>query len=154
MICVIMISSNHFVKFVKKHPITNEIMNFSLIVLLNFAIITAIRIKQSKTKQIYSLRNESFFLRFRCLGLRGHHALIKKTANDELQNDVWKHMDKIVPSIVFNMEVREQDRQSTPYEIFHYKKKPNFLIIIIIQVSHLHHHVRILLEQQHLKKSN
>lgn len=58
-----------------------------------------------------------FFLsdRFRCLGLRGHHALIRKTANDELQNDVWKHMDKIVPSIVFNMEVREQDRQSIPY---------------------------------------
>ncbi|CAM4871364.1 unnamed protein product [Rotaria socialis] len=52
--------------------------------------------------------------KFRCLGLRGHHALIRKTANDELQNDVWKHMDKIVPSIVFNMEVREQDRQSIP----------------------------------------
>ncbi|CAF0825293.1 unnamed protein product [Rotaria sordida] len=50
--------------------------------------------------------------KFRCLGLRGHHALIRKTANDELQNDVWKHMDKIVPSIVFNMEVRDQDRQS------------------------------------------
>jgi hypothetical protein len=27
-------------------------------------------------------------------------------------------MDKIVPSIVFNMEVREQDRQSIPYEYF------------------------------------
>ncbi|CAF3025991.1 unnamed protein product [Rotaria sp. Silwood2] len=52
--------------------------------------------------------------KFRCLGLRGHHALIRKTANDELQNDVWKHMDKIVPSIVFNMEVRDQDRQSNP----------------------------------------
>jgi hypothetical protein len=25
-------------------------------------------------------------------------------------------MDKIVPSIVFNMEVREQDRQFIPYE--------------------------------------
>jgi hypothetical protein len=55
------------------------------------------------------------FPRFRCLGLRGHHALIRKTANDELQNDVWKHMDKIVPSIVFNMEVRGQDQQSIPY---------------------------------------
>lgn len=60
--------------------------------------------------------------RFRCLGLRGHHALIRKTANDELQNDVWKHMDKIVPSIVFNMEVRDQDRQSSPYDNYSIKK--------------------------------
>ncbi|CAF3755419.1 unnamed protein product [Adineta steineri] len=58
--------------------------------------------------------NDTNKTKFRCLGLRGHHALIRKTANDELQNDVWKHMDKIVPSVVFNMEVREQDRQSTP----------------------------------------
>jgi hypothetical protein len=27
-------------------------------------------------------------------------------------------MDKIVPSIVFNMDVRGQDRQSIPYEYF------------------------------------
>ncbi|CAF0850627.1 unnamed protein product [Adineta ricciae] len=52
--------------------------------------------------------------KFRCLGLRGHHALIRKTANDDLQTDVWKHMDKIVPSIVFNMEVRGSTRLSTP----------------------------------------
>ncbi|CAF4787148.1 unnamed protein product, partial [Rotaria sp. Silwood1] len=46
----------------------------------------------------------------RCLGLRGHHALFRKTANDELQNDAWKHMDQIVPSIIFNIEKREQPR--------------------------------------------
>jgi hypothetical protein len=57
-------------------------------------------------------------IRFRCLGLRGHHAFIRKTANDELQNDVWKYMDQIVPSIIFNMEVRGQDRlQQLPYSI-------------------------------------
>jgi hypothetical protein len=32
-------------------------------------------------------------------------------------------MDKIVPSIVFNMEVREQDRQFIPYEFFQIIKK-------------------------------
>jgi len=58
------------------------------------------------------------FIRFRCLGLRGHHAFIRKTANDELQNDVWKYMDQIVPSIIFNMEVREQNRlEQLPYYI-------------------------------------
>ncbi len=58
-------------------------------------------------------------IRFRCLGLRGHHAFIRKTANDELQNDVWKYMDQIIPSIIFNMTVREQDRlQPLPYSIF------------------------------------
>ena len=46
---------------------------------------------------------------FRCLGLRGHQALIRKTVNDELQNDIWKHMEKIVPSIIFNMKLGEAD---------------------------------------------
>ncbi|CAF0935787.1 unnamed protein product [Didymodactylos carnosus] len=49
--------------------------------------------------------------KFRCLGLRGHHALIRKTANDELQNDVWRHMDKIVPSIIYNMNVKNSRPQ-------------------------------------------
>ncbi|CAF3421322.1 unnamed protein product [Rotaria socialis] len=48
--------------------------------------------------------------KLRCLGLRGHHALFRKTANDELQNDAWKYMDQIVPSIIFNMEVAEQNQ--------------------------------------------
>ena len=129
-ISIIVISLNHFVKFVKKHLITNEIMNFSLIVLLNFVTIIARRIGRSKTN-VFSASIFCFFVRsFRCLGLRGHHALIKKTANDELQTDVWKHMDKIVPSIVFNMEVREQDRQLTPYEIFDSRKQQKNNIIL------------------------
>lgn len=70
-------------------------------------------IERSKLKARSSFSCSFVGSRFRCLGLRGHHALIRKTANDELQTDVWKHMDKIVPSIVFNMEVREQDRQIT-----------------------------------------
>ncbi|CAF4092046.1 unnamed protein product [Rotaria magnacalcarata] len=49
-------------------------------------------------------------IKLRCLGLRGHHALFRKTANDELQNDAWKHMDQIMPSIIFNMEVEEQNQ--------------------------------------------
>ncbi|CAF2126477.1 unnamed protein product [Rotaria magnacalcarata] len=49
-------------------------------------------------------------IKLRCLGLRGHHALFRKTANDELQNDAWKHMDQIMPSIIFNMEVEEKNQ--------------------------------------------
>ena len=45
----------------------------------------------------------AYSIRFRCLGLRGHHAFIQKTANDELQNDAWIYMNQIVPSIVLNM---------------------------------------------------
>ncbi|CAF1327541.1 unnamed protein product [Rotaria sordida] len=65
--------------------------------------------------------NDFFYdLKFRCLGLRGHHALFRKTANDELQNDAWKHMDQIVPSIIFNMKNGEQiqsQRSTTPTTI-------------------------------------
>ncbi|CAF0876761.1 unnamed protein product [Adineta steineri] len=49
-------------------------------------------------------------IRFRYLGLRGHQALIRKTAGDELHNDVWKHMNQIIPSIIFNMKVPNQNR--------------------------------------------
>ena len=47
------------------------------------------------------------------MGLRGHRAFIQKTANDELQNDVWKYMEQIVPSLIFNIEVLEQDQPTT-----------------------------------------
>ena len=47
------------------------------------------------------------------MGLRGHRALIRKTANDDLQNDIWRHMDKIVPSIVFNLEVPNEYHQTS-----------------------------------------
>ncbi|CAF1281862.1 unnamed protein product [Adineta ricciae] len=45
-------------------------------------------------------------IKFRYLGLRGHQALIRKTASDDLHNNIWVHMNQIVPSILFNMERR------------------------------------------------
>jgi hypothetical protein len=42
-------------------------------------------------------------------------------------------MDKIVPSIVFNMEVREQDRQSIPYEILSNYKNLIFILFFFIK---------------------
>ncbi|UJR09128.1 hypothetical protein I4U23_013375 [Adineta vaga] len=52
-------------------------------------------------------------IKFRYLGLRGHHALIRRTSGDELHNDIWKHMNQIIPSIVFNMERQESPCRTT-----------------------------------------
>ncbi|CAF2697079.1 unnamed protein product [Rotaria sp. Silwood2] len=71
----------------------------------------------SRFTQLCYNNDEANRKKFRCLGLRGHHALFRKTANDELQNDAWKHMDQIVPSIIFNMDkggqLRSQQSTST-----------------------------------------
>lgn len=54
----------------------------------------------------------------RCLlriaGLNGIKGVIRKTASDDLQADIWdkNHMDKIVPSLLYNMQNRNP--QSSP----------------------------------------
>ena len=53
---------------------------------------------------------------FRYLGLRGHQALIRKATNDDSQNDIWKHMEKIIPSIIFNMKLGELDSVASSIE--------------------------------------
>ncbi len=76
--------------------------------------------QRDQTKYDFSLScffYSKLYFRFRCLGLRGHHAFIRKTANDELQNDVWKYMDQIVPSIIFNMKIRDQHQSATTVAI-------------------------------------
>ena len=41
----------------------------------------------------------------RVSGLRGVQGVVRKTASDDLQTDIWEsqHMEKIVPSLLFNM---------------------------------------------------
>lgn len=43
--------------------------------------------------------------RIRIAGLQGLQGVIRKTVSDELQPDIWEqhHMDKIVPSLLYNM---------------------------------------------------
>lgn len=44
--------------------------------------------------------------RLRQAGLRGLQAVVRKTISDDLQVNIWDavHMDKIVPSLLFNMQ--------------------------------------------------
>ena len=44
--------------------------------------------------------------RIRTAGLRGLQGVIRKTVSDDLQVNIWEpvHMDKIVPSLLYNMQ--------------------------------------------------
>ena len=47
-----------------------------------------------------------FVCSLRIAGLRGLQGVVRKTVTDDLQCNIWKptHMDKIVPSLLFNMQ--------------------------------------------------
>ena len=44
--------------------------------------------------------------RLRLAGLHGLQGVVRKTVTDDLQCNIWKpvHMDKIIPSLLFNMQ--------------------------------------------------
>lgn len=51
--------------------------------------------------------------RIRMSGIKGLQGVVRKTVNDELQANIWdpQHMDKIVPSLLFNLQhVEETER--------------------------------------------
>ncbi|XP_077127359.1 protein EFR3 homolog A [Ranitomeya variabilis] len=54
----------------------------------------------------------------RIAGIRGIQGVVRKTVNDELRATIWEpqHMDKIVPSLLFNMQKIEdsESRQAPP----------------------------------------
>lgn len=49
------------------------------------------------------------YVRIRMAGIRGLQGVVRKTVNDELQANIWdpQHMDKIVPSLLFNLQQEE-----------------------------------------------
>lgn len=51
----------------------------------------------------------SLCLRIRMAGIKGLQGVVRKTVNDELQANIWdpQHMDKIVPSLLFNLQSGE-----------------------------------------------
>uniref|UniRef100_A0A8B9LJK5 EFR3 homolog Bb (S. cerevisiae) n=1 Tax=Astyanax mexicanus TaxID=7994 RepID=A0A8B9LJK5_ASTMX len=53
------------------------------------------------------LSTESFWIRM--AGIKGLQGVVRKTVNDELQANIWdpQHMDKIVPSLLFNLQPGE-----------------------------------------------
>ncbi|XP_072906417.1 protein EFR3 homolog B-like isoform X6 [Hemitrygon akajei] len=53
--------------------------------------------------------------KIRMSGIKGLQGVVRKTVNDELQANIWEpqHMDKIVPSLLFNLQqVEEADSRS------------------------------------------
>uniref|UniRef100_A0A8C7ALE8 EFR3 homolog A n=1 Tax=Neovison vison TaxID=452646 RepID=A0A8C7ALE8_NEOVI len=53
----------------------------------------------------------------RIAGIRGIQGVVRKTVNDELRATIWEpqHMDKIVPSLLFNMQkIEETDSRTGP----------------------------------------
>lgn len=56
---------------------------------------------------------QPFPYRIRMSGIKGLQGVVRKTVNDELQANIWdpQHMDKIVPSLLFNLQhVEEAER--------------------------------------------
>nr|XP_014345745.1 PREDICTED: protein EFR3 homolog A isoform X2 [Latimeria chalumnae] len=55
--------------------------------------------------------------KIRVAGIRGIQGVVRKTVNDELQAIIWEpqHMNKIIPSLLFNMQkVEDADRSGPP----------------------------------------
>lgn len=46
--------------------------------------------------------------KIRIAGIKGLQAVVRKTVSDDLVENIWEpvHMDKIVPSLLFNMQVK------------------------------------------------
>lgn len=55
--------------------------------------------------------NDNIELRdsIRMAGIRGLQGVIRKTVSDDLVENIWdkQHMEKIVPSLLFNMQVQK-----------------------------------------------
>uniref|UniRef100_A0A493TXS5 EFR3 homolog B n=1 Tax=Anas platyrhynchos platyrhynchos TaxID=8840 RepID=A0A493TXS5_ANAPP len=52
----------------------------------------------------------------RMSGIKGLQGVVRKTVNDELQANIWdpQHMDKIVPSLLFNLQHVEEAESRSP----------------------------------------
>ncbi|XP_030200863.1 protein EFR3 homolog B isoform X1 [Gadus morhua] len=56
--------------------------------------------------------------KIRMAGIKGLQGVVRKTVNDELQANIWdpQHMDKIVPSLLFNLQSGEGVESRSPSE--------------------------------------
>ncbi|XP_041951054.1 protein EFR3 homolog B isoform X1 [Alosa sapidissima] len=54
--------------------------------------------------------------KIRMAGIKGLQGVVRKTVNDELQANIWEpqHMDKIVPSLLFNLQSGEGTESRSP----------------------------------------
>uniref|UniRef100_A0A8C2DBG0 EFR3 homolog Bb (S. cerevisiae) n=1 Tax=Cyprinus carpio TaxID=7962 RepID=A0A8C2DBG0_CYPCA len=56
-----------------------------------------------------SYEDPDFRTKIRMAGIKGLQGVVRKTVNDELQANIWdpQHMDKIVPSLLFNLQLTD-----------------------------------------------
>ncbi|XP_074641716.1 protein EFR3 homolog A-like [Tubulanus polymorphus] len=59
-----------------------------------------------------NLDNEDDRTRIRVAGLRGLQGVVRKTVSDDLQVNIWEHMDKIVPSLLYNIQSHSREVES------------------------------------------
>ncbi|XP_069831861.1 protein EFR3 homolog B isoform X1 [Dendropsophus ebraccatus] len=54
--------------------------------------------------------------KIRMAGIKGLQGVVRKTVNDELQANIWdpQHMDKIVPSLLYNLQNVEETESRSP----------------------------------------
>ncbi|KAM4772715.1 protein EFR3 homolog B isoform 2-T2 [Rhinophrynus dorsalis] len=54
--------------------------------------------------------------KIRMAGIKGLQGVVRKTVNDELQANIWdpQHMDKIVPSLLYNLQHVEETESRSP----------------------------------------
>lgn len=64
-------------------------------------------------------------------GIRGLQGVVRKTVNDELQANIWdpQHMDKIVPSLLFNLQQEEGIERSVKHSLMQSQEKQTFYIV-------------------------
>uniref|UniRef100_A0A9L0RXG3 EFR3 homolog A n=1 Tax=Equus caballus TaxID=9796 RepID=A0A9L0RXG3_HORSE len=96
----------------------------------------------------------------RIAGIRGIQGVVRKTVNDELRATIWEpqHMDKIVPSLLFNMQkIEEADRHLDHHKLW----DPNefavhcFKIIMYsIQAQYSHHVIQEILGHLDARKKD
>ncbi|OCT77175.1 hypothetical protein XELAEV_18032371mg [Xenopus laevis] len=96
----------------------------------------------------------------RIAGIRGIQGVVRKTVNDELRATIWEpqHMDKIVPSLLFNM----QKIEDTDSHLDHHKlwESNEFavscfkIIMYSIQAQYSHHVIQQILVHLDLHKKD
>ncbi|XP_036811119.1 protein EFR3 homolog B-like isoform X4 [Oncorhynchus mykiss] len=67
--------------------------------------------------------------KIRMAGIRGLQGVVRKTVRDELQANIWErqHMDKIVPSLLFNLQDPTDSGRSSPDILRHGRTSNNDL---------------------------
>uniref|UniRef100_A0A8C1UD18 EFR3 homolog Bb (S. cerevisiae) n=1 Tax=Cyprinus carpio TaxID=7962 RepID=A0A8C1UD18_CYPCA len=72
-----------------------------------------------------SYEDPDFRTKIRMAGIKGLQGVVRKTVNDELQANIWdpQHMDKIVPSLLFNLQSGEGTESRSPSPLQSSKKE-------------------------------